>query len=210
VIIALLLAAVPHIVVDVSNVPKPVVAAAPSVPAAATALYNSRCILCHGKSGAGDGPSAAGLPTKPRRFSDNTWQSSVDDDAIAAVILGGGSVRKLSILMPANPDLKDKPDVVKGLVAFVRSLRAPNGSARVTATANTATTNSSTKPRVASADAGVDGVAHIVVDAAPGTWHVVVDAGAGAACTSDVVVGASDVNMPCAIPAEPGATKEKP
>ena len=36
-------------------------------------------------------------------------------------IIGGGPAVGKSMMMPANPDLKDKPEVVEGLVRIVRS-----------------------------------------------------------------------------------------
>ena len=49
-------------------------AAAPAVaknPASeAKKVFKSNCVVCHGDSGAGDGPGAAALDPKPRDFSD--------------------------------------------------------------------------------------------------------------------------------------------
>jgi hypothetical protein len=47
----------------------------------------------------------------------------VDDVHLAKVILEGGPSVKLSPLMPANPDLKDKPEVVAQLVQLVRGFK---------------------------------------------------------------------------------------
>lgn len=96
----------------------------PKVSAAAKAearkIYTQRCVTCHGDSGKGDGAGAAALNPKPRSFSDAAWQKSVDDAKLSKVIVGGGTAVGLSALMPPNPDLKDKPDVVNGLIAIVR------------------------------------------------------------------------------------------
>ncbi|HEY4223046.1 MAG TPA: cytochrome c [Myxococcota bacterium] len=188
-----------HVIVDVSDVPAPAAATAPATDAAAMTtakqLYGTRCAMCHGATGQGDGPSAMGLPVKPRRQSDSLWQASVTDDDIAAVILGGGAARKLSIIMPAAADLKDKPDVVKALVAHIRSLRAAHGTVRATLTSTTAP-----KPIVATGDAGADAVAHVDVgDVAAGTYAVKVEAAPGVVlCTASAVVAAVDVHVPCA------------
>ena len=196
-LLALQLAAA-HVVVDVKSVPKPApapiaaahVAVAPEAQDAAKKVYATRCALCHGAKGQGDGPSAGGLPVKPRRHSDALWQASVTDDDIAAVIAKGGSARKLSILMPASPDLK--PDVVKALVDIIRSLRAPNGTARATLV------GADKRAIVASADAAGDGSAHVDVAVAPGTYAVSVEVAPGVvACTTSVTVANVDVHVAC-------------
>jgi mono/diheme cytochrome c family protein len=94
------------------------------IPAAAVAegeqVWTTRCSLCHGAGGKGDGP----LNPKPRDLSDKKWLESVDDKHIETVILKGGTAVKLSPMMAANPDLEAKPDVVRALRAKVRSLGA--------------------------------------------------------------------------------------
>lgn len=85
-------------------------------------IFATRCFTCHGPKGAGDGPGSAGLTPPPRNFQDPAWQSSVDDEHIAKIIVYGGTAVGLSPMMPGNPDLMGKPEVVKALVAHVRSL----------------------------------------------------------------------------------------
>jgi cytochrome c oxidase cbb3-type subunit III len=83
-------------------------------------IYNQRCFVCHGKTGAGDGPGAAVSNPKPRSLADPEWQKSVSDEQIEKVIVGGGNAIGKSTAMPANPDLKNKPELVSGLVKKVR------------------------------------------------------------------------------------------
>jgi mono/diheme cytochrome c family protein len=88
--------------------------------AAAQTLFNERCVVCHGEAGKGNGPASAALNPKPRNYTDTAWQASVSDDTLRKTIrLGGAAVGK-SPLMPASPDLDDKPEVVEGLVKIVR------------------------------------------------------------------------------------------
>ena len=89
--------------------------------ATARQIYADRCVLCHGATGKGDGPSAAALDPKPRDYSDAAWRRSVGDAEIEKIILEGGPAVGKSILMPGNPDLADKPGVVTGLREIVRS-----------------------------------------------------------------------------------------
>jgi mono/diheme cytochrome c family protein len=87
----------------------------------AVAIYQSRCQMCHGPKGKGDGPVGATLNPKARDLGDPAWQKSVTDEHIEKIILEGGAAVGKSPLMPANPDLKDKPEMVKVLRIMVRS-----------------------------------------------------------------------------------------
>jgi mono/diheme cytochrome c family protein len=94
---------------------------APEAVAEAGTLYDSRCALCHGAGGKGDGIAAAGLSPAPRDLTSAEWQASVTNDYIESIIkFGGGAVGK-SAVMPPNPDLQAKDGVVKALRAKVRS-----------------------------------------------------------------------------------------
>ena len=101
--------------------------AATEVPAAdptaeAAEIYESRCTVCHGKTGKGDGDGSAALDPKPRDFTLAEWQESVTDDHIQKIVVYGGAGVGKSPTMPANPDLDAKPEVVKELVVYVRNL----------------------------------------------------------------------------------------
>jgi mono/diheme cytochrome c family protein len=105
-------------------------ASAPPAPANTVALpggseaqkiFLTRCIVCHGRTGHGDGPGAAALTVKPRNYTDGNWQRAVTDEQIETIIVKGGAVVGKDPGMPANPDLKTKPDVVADLRKIVRS-----------------------------------------------------------------------------------------
>lgn len=113
---------------------QPQAAAAPAAPAAAPAVaknpaseakkvFKSNCVVCHGDSGAGDGPGAAALDPKPRNFSDAEWQASVTDEHLAKVIRDGGAAVGKSPIMPGNPQLKGKDDVIAELIKIVRGFK---------------------------------------------------------------------------------------
>ena len=89
-------------------------------------IFATRCSVCHGKEGKGDGPGAASLNPKPRNLTDPEWQKSVDDTYIEKIVQYGGTGVGRSAMMPGNPDLTSKPDVVKGLRALVRGLASHN------------------------------------------------------------------------------------
>lgn len=87
-------------------------------------LFVTTCSTCHGGDGKGDGPAAASLNPKPRNYTDAAWQASVTDDDIRKIILNGGAAVGKSPMMPAQAQLKDKPEVVTALVQIVRSFGA--------------------------------------------------------------------------------------
>lgn len=99
---------------------KPAAAVSDAVLAEAKTLFSQRCTACHGDSGKGDGPGAAALNPKPQNYTDSEWQASVSDEDIAKVIVQGGLAVGKSPIMPANPDLKDKTELVNGLVSIIR------------------------------------------------------------------------------------------
>lgn len=84
-------------------------------------LFKTRCAVCHGEGGHGDGPGAAALNPKPRNYADAEWQKSVTDEQIKNTIVHGGAAVGKSPIMPANPDLNQKPEVVAELVKIVRN-----------------------------------------------------------------------------------------
>ena len=113
-----------------TSVPSSQPAAAPEPPppppdpaADARKLFSTKCVVCHGDHGAGDGPGAAALNPKPRAFADATWQASVTDEQIKKTIVEGGAAVGKSAAMSANPELADKPDELTALVKIVRDFK---------------------------------------------------------------------------------------
>jgi mono/diheme cytochrome c family protein len=100
--------------------PAPAPAADPV--AAANEVFATRCALCHGPDGRGDGPGSAALDPKPRNYHDEAWQASVTDDQIRKTILEGGAAVGKSPVMPAHPDLASNPQVLAALIAKIRGL----------------------------------------------------------------------------------------
>lgn len=92
--------------------------------AEAREMYTSTCVSCHGPRGAGDGLAAAGLPARPASFADAAWQARTTDQQIERAIVGGGAAIGKSPLMPANPALASKPQVVAALKDMIRGFAA--------------------------------------------------------------------------------------
>jgi mono/diheme cytochrome c family protein len=92
---------------------------APAV-AEAKGLFNTVCVTCHGPGGGGDGPAAVNLNPRPQNYKDPQWQQGIKDEDISKAIVMGGAAMGKSPMMPAQPQLKDKPEVVAALVAIIR------------------------------------------------------------------------------------------
>lgn len=83
-------------------------------------IFMTTCATCHGTDGTGNGPAAASLEPKPRNYTDPAWQESVTDDDIKNIIVQGGQAVGKSAMMPPNPQLKDQPETLDGLVKIIR------------------------------------------------------------------------------------------
>lgn len=83
-------------------------------------VFETRCAVCHGATGRGDGPGAAALTPRPQNFSDPAWQTSLDDAALERVIVEGGAAVGKSSAMPPNADLRGKQPVLEELAKLIR------------------------------------------------------------------------------------------
>ncbi len=88
----------------------------------AMTIWRERCATCHGMDGDGDGPQAEHLEVRPRTLSDRAWREKVTDEHLRTVIVEGGAAVGLNIAMAPNPDLRDQPKVLEGLVQHIRRL----------------------------------------------------------------------------------------
>jgi mono/diheme cytochrome c family protein len=86
-------------------------------------MFDNVCAACHGFTGMGDGPGAATLNPKPRNYTDAAWQASITDDTIRQTILKGGQAMGKSAMMPGQPQLKDHPEILDGLVKIIRGFK---------------------------------------------------------------------------------------
>ena len=83
-------------------------------------MFATVCATCHGMDGSGRGPAAEALNPKPRDYTDPAWQASITDDQLKETILKGGQGVGKSPMMPGQPQLKDQPEVLDGLVRIIR------------------------------------------------------------------------------------------
>jgi mono/diheme cytochrome c family protein len=83
-------------------------------------IYNTKCARCHGSAGGADGFFAGSLRPKPHNYTNPAWQASVTDDQIKEMIVRGGVNMGKSPAMPGYLTLKNRPDVLDGLVKLIR------------------------------------------------------------------------------------------
>jgi mono/diheme cytochrome c family protein len=84
-------------------------------------IFQSRCFVCHGRQGRGDGPAATGLGAPVRDLTNAAWQESVTDETMRLAIRNGARAVGGNAAMAPNPDLSD--DQIQSLVQYIRALR---------------------------------------------------------------------------------------
>ena len=84
-------------------------------------IFQTRCFVCHGRDGKGDGPAAAGLGAAVRDLTNPAWQESTSDEIVRSVIHNGARAVGGSAAMAPNPDLSDEQ--IRSLVQYIRQLR---------------------------------------------------------------------------------------
>ncbi len=94
---------------------------------AAASSYKDTCATCHGASGKGDGPKAAGLKDNDGKvvscgdLSDCAAMSKItDDDMFKELKQGGEAVGKTKFMAPYGDMMED--DDIKAMVAYVRTM----------------------------------------------------------------------------------------
>jgi mono/diheme cytochrome c family protein len=97
----------------------PAAAATPESITNGAALYKRQCVMCHGATGAGDGPAAKNLKGKLPSLSDKATMSKLTDAQIHEAISAG---KKTEIgNMPALGK-RLKPEEITDIVNYVRTL----------------------------------------------------------------------------------------
>src|ERR1700736_6515770 len=84
-------------------------------------IFETRCFVCHGRTGKGDGPASTGLGATVRDLTNPSWQDSTSDETIRSVVRNGGQAAGGSIAMAPNRDLSDAQ--IQSLVRYIRQLR---------------------------------------------------------------------------------------
>jgi mono/diheme cytochrome c family protein len=84
-------------------------------------IFQTRCFVCHGREGKGDGPASTGLGATVRDLTSPSWQDPTSDETIRSVIRNGAQAVGGSPAMTPNRDLSDGQ--VQSLVRYIRTLR---------------------------------------------------------------------------------------
>jgi mono/diheme cytochrome c family protein len=85
------------------------------------AIFQTRCFVCHGREGKGNGPAASGLGSAVRDLTSPSWQDSTSDETIRSVVRNGAQAIGGSVAMAPNRDLSDAQ--IQSLVQYIRQLR---------------------------------------------------------------------------------------
>ena len=73
-------------------------------------LYNSKCMICHGANGKGDGPAAAALSPQPKDFArPEFWKGDVDKKIANTIHNGLGPMPAFSL----------SDDEIKAIIAYM-------------------------------------------------------------------------------------------
>jgi mono/diheme cytochrome c family protein len=89
-------------------------------------IFQTRCFVCHGRGGKGDGPASTGLGAAVRDLTSPAWQDSTSDETIGKVIRSGAAAVGGTAAMAPNPDLSDAQ--IYSLTLYIRSLRKEGGA----------------------------------------------------------------------------------
>jgi mono/diheme cytochrome c family protein len=84
-------------------------------------IFQTRCFVCHGREGKGNGPASTGLGATVRDLTNPSWQDSTSDETIRSVVRNGAQAVGGSIAMAPNRDLSDTQ--IQSLVRYIRQLR---------------------------------------------------------------------------------------
>ena len=80
-------------------------------------IYNAQCVICHGKTGDGNGPVGKALTPKPKAF---TAGNLPPDDTLFKVIQKGGKANGLSKDMDGYPQFSDQQ--IWDVIAYIKTL----------------------------------------------------------------------------------------
>jgi mono/diheme cytochrome c family protein len=83
-------------------------------------IFQTRCFVCHGREGKGDGPASTGLGASVRDLTSPSWQDSTSDETIRSVIRNGAQAVGGSAAMTPNRDLSDTQ--IQSLLRYIRGL----------------------------------------------------------------------------------------
>ncbi len=88
------------------------------------AVFDKNCAVCHGATGQGDGPGAAGLPIKPPFLTEGRLLNGLSDDFLVRIVSEGAGAVGLAPQMPGfGRTLTEKE--IRDVVGYVRTMASP-------------------------------------------------------------------------------------
>jgi mono/diheme cytochrome c family protein len=93
----------------------------PQAAEAGEAIFQTRCFVCHGRHGKGDGPASTGLGATVRDLTTPSWQDATSDETIQSAIRNGAQAVGGNAAMAPNRDLSDAQ--IQSLVRYIRGIR---------------------------------------------------------------------------------------
>ena len=88
-------------------------------------IFRIHCVMCHGESGAGDGPAAQSLNPKPESLLDNRGQLS--DAYLFWRISEGGLIKPFSSAMPSWKSILSEEEIWQ-VISYLRTLNEASSS----------------------------------------------------------------------------------
>lgn len=92
-------------------------------------LYQARCAHCHGRLADGTGVLRKNMRPRPRNLRVRGWFERVEyakrTELLKQVIVGGGPALGLSPLMPPQPDLEERPELLYALIYHLAAYHKP-------------------------------------------------------------------------------------
>jgi cytochrome c553 len=85
------------------------------------ALFQTNCATCHGETGEGDGPAAAGLDPAPASLADSAMMSDLTDGYLFWRISEGGAHDPFNSAMPAWQGTLSEDEIWQ-VISYVRTL----------------------------------------------------------------------------------------
>jgi mono/diheme cytochrome c family protein len=95
----------------------------------AAEVYLECCAQCHGKTGRGDGPSADGLRSRPRNFTDCKTMRGIPDGVLFKAIKQGGAAVGLQESMPSWEAALDDAQIHE-LIQYIRQFCSSSANGR--------------------------------------------------------------------------------
>jgi len=91
-------------------------------PTGGAVTFSTYCVVCHGETGAGDGPGGAALDPSPPNFQDpKFWEGKTDEHLTKVIKEGGAAVGKSPMMIAWESVLTDAQ--IAEVIAHLKTLK---------------------------------------------------------------------------------------